>query len=202
MVYDEGFEIILGDKTTQDYISFFVFIKYSQNQHKNSKITSKWVSHCYESLIGWYHRGDYDWGCFKGHKDVQNFSQVTNGEASNKQNITQDSIISSFVEQISDIKQEIRNFFASNRFMQNQWKNSNKLLSKSSNKLLTEIKLTLQSRNHAEVVERINSMNLSWKAAEYEQFKDYSIGQLNEFLNNKKNQGRFNFSLTRTESNI
>lgn len=206
MVYDEGFEVNIGDnkQKNETYMSFFVFLKYSKNRLKNSAFSSKWVSHCYQSLIGWYHIDDNKWGCFKGHKETENYGQVTNGEASDKKNITEDSIIRSFIEQANEIKKGLRSFFTAYRFTQSQWKNSytntNKFQARSSSKTVSEIKLTSQSKNHAEVIERINTMDLSWKAAEYEQFKDYTIGELNDFLDNKKNTRKFNFNLTRTES--
>jgi len=200
MVYDEGFEISIGDRNKSNYKNYFVFLKYSQNDY-STNAQSVWVSHCYQSTIGWYHLGDKDWGCFKGHKDVKNYSVVTNGEASDKQIVLQNSIVPAFIEE-NEIRDDFKNFLASSRFLQNEWKISNKMKLHSNNKLLSEIRLTLESRNHNEVVERINSMNLSWKAAEYEQFKGYSIGEINDFLNNKRNDGRFNFNLTKAQSNF
>ena len=199
MVYDEGYEITIGDKNSDNYKNYFIFLKYSKNDHK-TKAQSVWVSHCSQTLIGWYHIGSDNWGCFRGHKDILNFSQITNGEASDKQIVLENSIKAAFIEENSQIKEEIKSFLGSSRFLQNEWKISNKLKVKNTNKLLSEIRLTLESRNHNEVVERINAMNLSWKAAEYNQLKDYSIGELNDFLNSKKNNGKFNFDLTRTES--
>jgi hypothetical protein len=200
MVYDEGFEISIGDRNKPNYKNYFVFLKYSQNDY-STNAQSAWVSHCYQSTLGWYHIGDKDWGCFKGHKDVKNYSVVTNGEASDKQIVLQNSIVPAFIEE-NEIRDDFKNFLASSRFLQNEWKISNKIKLHTNNKLLSEIRLTLESRNHNEVVERINSMNLSWKAAEYEQFKGYSIGEINDFLNNKRNDGRFNFNLTKAQSNF
>lgn len=66
MVYDEGFDINIGD------YSFFAFSKYSPNTSKKkffftNKKNSKWVSKCYSTLIGWYHKGD-EWGCYYAEK--------------------------------------------------------------------------------------------------------------------------------------
>ncbi len=200
MVYDEGYEILIGDKSKQNYKNYFVFLKYSMNEHK-TKALSKWVSHCYQTMIGWYHKGDNEWGCFRGHKNVENYSVVTNGEASDKQIVLQNSIVPAFIQE-NEIKQDYMNFLESSRFLQNEHKISNKMNSHSNSLLLSEIRLSLESKNHNEVVERINSMNLSWKAAEYDQFKGYSIGEINDFLNNKRNDGRFNFNLTKAQSKL
>lgn len=200
MVYDEGFEIIIGDKSKANYKNYFVFLKYSQNDYK-TKAMSNWVSHCYQSMIGWYHIGENDWGCFRGHKAIEDYSVVTNGEASDKQIVLENSIVPAFLEE-NDVREDFKNFLSTSRFLQNEVRISNKLKSHTNNKLLSEIRLTLESRNHNEVVERINSMNLSWKAAEYDQFKGYSIGEINDFLNNKRNDGRFNFNLTKAQSNF
>lgn len=200
MVYDEGFEILIGDRNNPNYKNYFVFLKYSLNDF-TTKAKSTWVSHCYQSMIGWYHIGDNNWGCFKGHKEVGNYTAVTNGEASDKQIVLENSITPVFIQE-NEIREDFRNFLGSSRFLQNEGKISNKMKANTNNKLLTEIRLTLESKNHNEVVERINSMNLSWKAAEYEEFKGYSIGEINDFLNNKRNDGKFNFNLTKSQSKL
>jgi len=94
MVYDEGFDIVANIKDRENIISYFAFLKYGPRP-ANSKINSNWVSYCHVTLNGWYHVGD-KWGCFQAHKNIPNYEVETNGEAENKQNVTEDSIITSF----------------------------------------------------------------------------------------------------------
>jgi hypothetical protein len=80
MVYDEGFDVNI------DEYSFFSFSKYFPNPRKNpfsSKKKEKWVSMCYSTLLGWFHKGD-EWGCFFATKDNENPNKITNGEVDNK----------------------------------------------------------------------------------------------------------------------
>jgi len=190
MVYDEGFEITIGDKTTQNYKNYFIFLRYSFNK-KRAIIKSNFTSHCYQTLIGWYHIGDNHWGCFKGHKDIQNWGMVTNGEANDKQIVVQGSITKD-----PNIIEE----GYSPRFLQNESKMRHQLKLNNKNKVLNEIKISLESKNHNQFVKQINSMNLSWKAAEYDEFKGYSFAEINEFM--RKNNGKFNFNLTKNKSKI
>ena len=66
MVYDEGFDITFEEEQKQK-LNFFAFSKYSQNSFGSQKrfpnIKSKWASHCYATLIGWYYQGNKH-GCF------------------------------------------------------------------------------------------------------------------------------------------
>lgn len=79
MIYDEGFDVNIDD------FSFFAFSKYSPNPKKNPFLSKKdkWVSMCYSTLLGWYHKGD-DWGCFFATKDNENPNKITNGEVNDK----------------------------------------------------------------------------------------------------------------------
>ena len=79
MVYDEGFDVNIGD------FSFFAFSKYAPNPHRShySNKKDKWLSMCYSTLLGWYHKGN-SWGCFFATKDNESPNKVTNGEVNNK----------------------------------------------------------------------------------------------------------------------
>jgi hypothetical protein len=85
MVYNEGFEINFN-KTE----SYFVFLKYGEN--KEHKFDSHWVSYCHETLVGWFHTSE-GWGCFHGIKDGTTPGVPTNGEAREKQIVTENSIV-------------------------------------------------------------------------------------------------------------
>ena len=69
-----------------------MFSKYGPNQNKLPKITSKWVSYCYSTLIGWYHLAD-SWGCVYGEKQGVDKDEITGGEAENKLEVVQGKII-------------------------------------------------------------------------------------------------------------
>jgi len=100
MVYDEGFDISFNKEDPSNTISYFAFLKYAPKL-PNSKIQSKWASYCYVTLNGWYHVGNR-WGCFQGHKQIDNYDVETNGEASNKQNVTEDSIVTNNFVQLNE----------------------------------------------------------------------------------------------------
>jgi len=48
--------------------------------------------------------------------------------------------------------------------------------------------LNSEFKNHEEVVERLNSLNLSWKAEVYEEFKDKTIKDLNRLSGRKSKE--------------
>lgn len=87
MVYDEGFDIIIGNQ------SYFAFSRYSpRGKFGNTPGNKKWQSQCYATLNGWFHIGD-KWGCFYATKEkVGDPYKVTNGEVANK-NIVLEGII-------------------------------------------------------------------------------------------------------------
>jgi hypothetical protein len=63
MVYDEGFEVVVGGRT------FFAYNKYVPN--KGTSLTSDkvahYTSHCDETMVGWYHDpAGKNWGCYRG----------------------------------------------------------------------------------------------------------------------------------------
>lgn len=198
MVYDEGFDI----NFESEKINFFVFSKYSANDKKsNPNIKSKWSSHCYSTLIGWFYNAN-KWGCFYGQKNnVENSEVATNGEAENKLNVLENQISS----RDNTNTKETPTFDSVNIFFEKQEKNSivepdivdnmqtesNFLESKNESR----IKLTLHSqfKDHSQFVERINAMNLGWKAESYENFSGMTLEQLNNFAGRKKNyQKRMN----------
>lgn len=59
MIYDEGFEVAVGDQT------FFAFSNFEFVQ--DPKLGRTNVSHCGQTQIGWYHNTDRSgWGCYVG----------------------------------------------------------------------------------------------------------------------------------------
>jgi hypothetical protein len=210
MVYDEGFEINLGEKDTSEFSSYFNFLKFSLNDKTKELINSKYFSHCYEALIGWFHTDNKKWGCYYGHKLGVDLSP-TNGEASDKLLVIENVIKPAFIEKeinikkidlkISEKEQEkkiLKNFnndfnlnfdFENGRFMQTELELNNKLNNKFTFKTRTNTRtqtkslLTLDAEftNHEEVVNRINSMNLGWKAEVYFEFKGKTIADINKF---------------------
>lgn len=82
-------------------------------------------------------------------------------------------------------------------------KSKTKSKSTSTSTSLTEIKINLKNRatlqltssfkEHAKVVERINELNLGWKAFNYEKFSDLTIAQLNKLSGRNKNYGQSEF---------
>jgi cathepsin C len=169
MVYDEGFEVRVNNGTEV----YFAFSKYSKNDNSNKNITSQWVSQCYSTLIGWYRNGE-NWGCFYGKKDDVSSDEVTNGEATDKQIITEDSATNlsslfGFLQQKeSSSKNSPVSLIDHSRFMETQ--------------SLDTMVLDASFKDHDKLVERINSANLSWKAKSYDEFKKYTMGDLNKIV--------------------
>lgn len=57
MIYDEGFEVVLGDQV------FFAFSKFDFIQDPNKGKTN--ISHCAATEVGWYHdKTRSQWGCY------------------------------------------------------------------------------------------------------------------------------------------
>jgi hypothetical protein len=90
MVYNEGFEFSFNNKEE----SYFVFLRYGENKDRE-KFKSSWVSYCHETLVGWF-KTPKGWGCFHGIKDGAVKDEPTNGEANDKQIVTQNSIIPAY----------------------------------------------------------------------------------------------------------
>lgn len=186
MICDEGLEIFFGEKNNSNYMSFFVFLKFkSDSSTTKSSIFNKikYKSFCYESMVGWFNFGLKHFGCFKGHKDINQFSAVTNSEVANKDIVLESGMNKSFLEE--DI---LQSFFDKKEISQ-----ENSFLELSSN---------FQSFNQNEIVEKINSMDLSWKAAEYEELEGYSIAEIHELFRNGKSNFDFKFQLTKKKSKI
>jgi hypothetical protein len=161
MIYNEGFEFRFNSESSE-YERYFVFSKYGPNPN-GTKFTSSYVSYCHETLVGWYNIGE-KWGCFYGKKNVANPDEVTNGDAENKQKITEDSIL--FMEK--DEKKDKNNSFLS----------MSKYSRFSETGNLEELVLDANFKDHSKLVERINSANLSWKAKNYKEFEGYTRGEL------------------------
>jgi hypothetical protein len=63
MIYDEGFEVIIGGKR------FFAFNKYVPNAGTSlsSDKVAHYTSHCDETMVGWYvDVASNSWGCYRG----------------------------------------------------------------------------------------------------------------------------------------
>jgi len=67
MVYDEGFELRLGDHR------FFAFSKYFP------VADNKFASDCTATLVGWYRNGDA-YACFRGQKQLGSLSEAVRPE--------------------------------------------------------------------------------------------------------------------------
>lgn len=209
MVYDEGFDITLNQSDKSNVLSYFTFLKYDVTK-SGSNIKSKHSSYCYVTLNGWYHVGN-KWGCFQGHKEVEgNYNIATNGEAENKQNITEDSIApeikqnmieksSNFINYSNNsennfngpiVVDEQLNIFKTTsdnptlNFDNNYYFNDNFKFTES--KFSDRLMLNSKFSDHEKFVERINSSNSGWKATVYEEFKGKTIAELNSFAGKKK----------------
>lgn len=212
MVYDEGFDIVANKDDPETTISYFAFLKYAPKK-EGSTMASKFASYCYVTLNGWYHVGN-KWGCFQGKKVLsngQNPDIETNGEATNKQNITEDSIVSSFFQLDDKLNIDVNLAKNKDKPVYHSYSNSENTISNSllnsinsvfQNFKFTEIKslsrtkleskfsetITLHAnfKDHASVVDRINASNLTWSAAVYKEFEGKTIAELNEFAGKKK----------------
>lgn len=199
MVYDEGFDIIFESTDQLNSQNFFVFSKYSLNNKNNESIKSKWASHCYSTLIGWFHIGR-KWGCFYAKRnDVPNPEIATNGEAENKLNVLENQITSR--EDDNNNSSENQTFSTVNIFFEKQEKiksivepdildnvqnESNFLESRAHTR--NKITLHAQFKDHMKFVEKLNSMNGMWKAENYENFASMTVEELNSFAGRKRNK--------------
>jgi cathepsin C len=74
MIYDEGFEVVLGDQV------FFAFSKFDFINDPNKGKTN--ISHCGATEVGWYHdKRRSQWGCYVG-KQVSGSGSASSGSAS------------------------------------------------------------------------------------------------------------------------
>ena len=199
MVYDEGFDItfdLINKSKTQN---FFVFSKYTLNDKKKPEIKSKWASHCYTTLIGWFYIGN-QWGCFYAKRnDVPNPDIATNGEADNKLNVLENQITSKEEENNNSYSNnENRTFNTVNIFFEKQESKfiteadivdnisneSNFLESKANSR--NKLTLTVQFKDHSKFVERVNAMNGMWKAENYDNFSTMTLEELNSYAGRKR----------------
>jgi hypothetical protein len=109
MVYDEGFDIIIGNQ------SYFAFSMYSP-RGKLSHVPGgkkKWDSKCYTTLNGWYRIGS-NWGCFYATKsNVGDPYKVTNEEVADKNIVLEGVIRSEFSDDGVSIK--LYNIYSQNQ---------------------------------------------------------------------------------------
>lgn len=173
MIYDEGFEFKFNSNTP-DNENYFVFSKYGPNNN-NPKYSSKWVSYCNQTLVGWYKIGKR-WGCFYGHKDIQNYDVITNGEAENKQKVTENSIIfAQKRDSVENIDDKLNSFLRVSRGSRFTETENSELLD-----------LNANFKDHSKLVERINSANLSWKAKNYDEFIGLTRGEIKKMTKTLK----------------
>jgi hypothetical protein len=220
MVYDEALEFILGQKDSKESSSYFSFLRYSKNDGTLPNVSSDHYSYCYQTLLGWFKTQNKQWGCFYGNKLVPNFSIATNGEASDKQVVLENSVLPAFMQKNenlirsvfekigNDINENKISYLGSNKnFELFENENNNNQINKDLNiynennksrffsflqirtnmnsKTRTFLRLNSEFKNHEEVVDRLNSLNLSWKAEAYSKFKDKTIKDLNSISGRK-----------------
>ena len=212
MVYNEGFDILINDR------SYFAFSKYSKNNNEKKNINTKWVSKCYSTLVGWYHIGKHKWGCFYAKKIIDNPDKVTNGEPNGKL-----VVVEGAVKKVDNTVEINQNRFKYNRFKSIGSKISNNkdisispkhLIDQKINKnnynqksvvledadqiidslssqlsfIETSEKLNISSdfKDHKQVVDKINSITDLWEATNYNEFSSMTIEQLNKYAGRKK----------------
>jgi len=196
MVYDEGFDITFDSREKSKTQNFFVFSKYTLNDKKIPEIKSKWSSHCYSTLIGWYYIGS-NWGCFYAKRnDVSNPDIATNGEAENQitskdeennKNITnEDNSNRTFNTVNIFFEKQETNRITEPDIIENMSNESNFLESKANSR--NKLTLTAEFRDHSKFVERINSMNKMWKAENYDNFSSMTLAELNSFAGRKRSK--------------
>ena len=168
MVYNEGFDILADD------YSFFSFSKYSLAGEKYGK--KQWKSKCYSTLVGFYHKGNNFLGCFYAEKIGENPNQITNDNIKNKLHV-----VEGVVKAQSKMKFMEERIFDNINFLQTNEKET--------------LVLDMNFKDHAKVVERINSMKDSlWEAANYEEYANLTIEDLNNLAGKKKHNFKSMFS--------
>lgn len=86
MVYDEGFEVNLGD------LSFFAFSNFTFEASASNPLEKHNVSHCGRTMVGWYRNADRtQFGCYYGEKttDVEEPAHQQRKQALRKVSFTQ-----------------------------------------------------------------------------------------------------------------
>lgn len=160
----------------EENISFFAFLKYAPFNNK-----AGWQSFCYQILPGWFHIGG-EWGCFTGNKNVDKWNAATNNGIEDAVKIVFP-IKERFLEKLHEIQESAQEM----RFSESQ----------------TAVTFTLDT-TFSEMVEKLNSMNLSWKACNYPQFDGMTLRDLNKFVGRKKkmNQRHTERDIFATQTNL
>eukprot|EP00421_Protoceratium_reticulatum_P014793 CAMPEP_0168385318 /NCGR_PEP_ID=MMETSP0228-20121227/14860_1 /TAXON_ID=133427 /ORGANISM="Protoceratium reticulatum, Strain CCCM 535 (=CCMP 1889)" /LENGTH=549 /DNA_ID=CAMNT_0008398503 /DNA_START=89 /DNA_END=1738 /DNA_ORIENTATION=+ len=79
MVYDEGFEVVVGG------LNFFAFSNFTFEKGPATSQLKHNVSHCFETMVGWYQNMDRtQFGCYYGSKVSQKKLPLVNAVASKK----------------------------------------------------------------------------------------------------------------------
>jgi hypothetical protein len=204
MIYDEAIEFGMGDRlSTTNYSNFLVFMNYSKNDGSLPNVKTKFYTHCYQTIIGWFHTQGNKWGCVWGHKKVADWKKPTNGEAPAKQRVLEKSITKeSFLEKKS---KSTFNNNDNNSYETNFIQIKSNLKNKSSIKSKSLLKMNSSFKNHAEIARRINSLNLGWTAKVYDNIQDKSLGEMNDmygkFTPNSKFGEEFRFKSKVSNSN-
>lgn len=165
MIYNEGFDI-----QAENY-SFFTFSKYSPDRVNLDRVNlfkKVWKSKCYSTLVGFYHKGDNHWGCFYAEKIGENPDLITNNDVENKLHVVEGK-----VQPLLKMNFKEENVFGNINFLQSKEKET--------------LVLNSKFKDHAKVVERINSMKDGlWEAANYQEYDNLTIEELNDRAGKKR----------------
>merc|ERR1712032_1475146 len=187
LLYDEGILMEFGEKNTPNFQSYFVFLKFDLNKR------DFYISKCYESMIGWYHKGSKNWGCFKGHKDVNNYSVVTNFEVANKMHVVEGGMKkASFLEFQSIVDPNLPRFKEKESISSSSTEENKAFdcdINDDDQISFLSMNSKVKNMNQKEMVKKINSMNLGWEAKEYEEFEGMNYEEIHEEMKN----GKINF---------
>jgi len=174
-VYDEGF-IVKYKKSV-----FTAFMKY----YKEFSSSTDFISNCDKTMIGWYipdeTKNNQDWSCFFGFKDH------------NKKNFLKKNLIIDPNKKTFDDKESaallsiLKGTLPTSEFVDFMSIKEGVVLQSGTQSLLKvkmsdEIASKVIYEDQIEVVEEINSMNLSWKAQVHNEFKGLSLLELSEKL--------------------
>lgn len=204
MVYDEGFDITVKKDDPLEHISYFAFLKYARTK-AGSSVQSKYASYCNVTLNGWYHVGN-KWGCFQAHRikningeALSNYDVETNGEAENKQNITEDSIASEARVQsenklYSEVQADVDTYSTVSS-------NSNSVFSSVSSKLEKSSEYKPQRSNFSTVIDdQLNIYKLDSDSYAANSNLNYKTPQYVSSINNLNLNNDFsNFKFTQTQ---
>jgi len=189
MVYDEGFNIDLGD------LNFFAFSKYAPS--KNSGGKTNYVSYCYSTCVGWYHNKDKtQWGCYQANKKGVDSDQINYYDTKNFINIvdpnsnTDSSIINSFLNMnFREKNTEIT--FEENKENNNRLKSARFLHNSSfiAEREFMMLKLDSSFKAHSLYLNKLKSVKKSWNAEVHPNFSNLSIKELNRFAGINRQRG-------------